>query len=117
MIRRIGPGSHSSEDHSEQCITRRLRPVKAPGGLVGFSLFRNSAFSVLCACAFTTFLGLFTMLTYITSSAFTFRISPNFAFYLVAVNFSAGVGRVACGILGDRFGEYSLPNSFRFIAD
>jgi nitrate/nitrite transporter NarK len=48
---------------------------------------------------------MFLVLTYISSSAIAFGISPNFAFYLVAIaNFSAGVGRVVSGILGDHFG-------------
>ncbi|KAJ7783965.1 major facilitator superfamily domain-containing protein [Mycena maculata] len=91
------------------CIARRLRPIKAPGGLFGLHVFRSSAFVVLCVAAFTLFLGLFTMSTYINSSAIVFGISPNFAFYLVAVvNFSAGVGRIVAGMLGDRFGAMNI---------
>jgi len=53
------------------------------------------------------------MLTYISSSAIVFGISPNFAFYLVAVaNFSAGVGRVVSGLLGDRFGAMNIITIF-----
>jgi nitrate/nitrite transporter NarK len=48
---------------------------------------------------------MFLVLTYITSSAIAFGISPNFAFYLVAIaNFSGGAGRLVSGILGDHFG-------------
>ncbi|KAJ7302260.1 hypothetical protein DFH08DRAFT_794599 [Mycena albidolilacea] len=76
------------------CIARRLSPVKAPGGLLGLHAFRSSALSVFGVCTFVTFLGLITMLTYISSSEIAFGISPNFAFYLVAIaNFSSGVGR------------------------
>ncbi|KAJ7879155.1 major facilitator superfamily domain-containing protein [Mycena leptocephala] len=91
------------------CIARRLHPVKAPGGLLGLHAFRGPAFSVFAVCAFLVLLGLFTMLTYISSSAIAFGISPNFAFYLVAIaNFSAGVGRVVSGILGDHFGAMNI---------
>ncbi|KAJ7327511.1 MFS general substrate transporter [Mycena albidolilacea] len=92
------------------CIARRLGPVKAPGGLLGLHAFRSSsALSVFGVCTFVTFLGLFTMLTYISSSAIAFGISPNFAFYLVAiVNFSSGIGRVSSGLLGDRFGAMNI---------
>ncbi|KAJ6540992.1 major facilitator superfamily domain-containing protein [Mycena vulgaris] len=94
---------------SNLCITRRLRPVKTAGGFFGLHVFRNSAFVVFCASTFASFLGLFTMLTYITSSAIVFGISPNFAFYLVAIaNFSAGVGRIVSGMLGDRFGPMNI---------
>jgi len=91
------------------CIARRISPVKAPGGLLGLYVFRSSAFTVLCISTFILFLGLFTTLVYITSSAIVFGISPNFAFYLVAiVNFSSGVGRIVAGILGDRFGAMNV---------
>ncbi|KAJ7208531.1 major facilitator superfamily domain-containing protein [Mycena pura] len=90
---------------SNLCVRRRLPPVKARGGLLGLHAFRNIPFSVLGIGAFLTLMGLFTMLTYISASAIAFGISPNFAFYLVAItNFSSGVGRVTSGILGDRFG-------------
>ncbi|KAF8217286.1 major facilitator superfamily domain-containing protein [Mycena galopus ATCC 62051] len=80
------------------CMARRLKPVKAPGGLLGIRAFRSSAFAVLGVCA----------------SAIAFGISPNFAFYLVAVgNFSSGVGRLTSGPLGDRFGEAYISSPLR----
>ncbi|KAF7350017.1 Mfs monocarboxylate transporter [Mycena venus] len=108
------------------CITRRLSPVKAPGGLLGLQTFRSSALSVSGVGTFVTLLGLFTsafalhsyhpyfvpnlckpsVLNHISSSAIAFGISPNFAFYLVAITtFSSEVGRVSSGLLGDRFGK------------
>jgi len=94
---------------SNLCIARRLPPVKAPGGLLGLHAFRNIPFSVFCVGGFFTLMGLFTMLTYINTSAIAFDISPNFAFYLVAiVNFSSGVGRVVSGMLGDRLGPMNI---------
>ncbi|KAJ7712357.1 MFS general substrate transporter [Mycena metata] len=95
---------------ANMCIARRLSPVKAPGGLLGLHAFRrSSALSVFAVCTFVTFLGLFAMSTYISSSAIAFGISPEFAFYLVAIaNFSGGVGRVSSGLLGDRFGPMNI---------
>ncbi|KAJ7493693.1 major facilitator superfamily domain-containing protein [Mycena latifolia] len=94
---------------SNVCVARRLPPVKAPGGWLGLRVFRYSPFSVFSLGTFVSFLGLFTMLTFITSSAIEFGLSPNFAFYLVAVvNISTGVGRVVSGILGDRFGAMNV---------
>ncbi|KAJ6552673.1 major facilitator superfamily domain-containing protein, partial [Mycena vulgaris] len=100
------------------CIARRLSPVKAPGGLLGLHAFRSSsALSVFGVCTFVTFLGFFTMPTYISSSAIAFGISPNFAFYLVAIaNFSSGVGRVTSGLLGDRFGAMNVMTTMTAIA-
>ncbi|KAJ7087163.1 MFS general substrate transporter [Mycena epipterygia] len=93
------------------CIAQPLpvRPVKASHSLLSFRVFRSGAFSLLCLSTVILFLGLFTILTYITSSAIAFGISPNFAFYLVAVvNFSSGVGRIVSGLLGDRYGSMNV---------
>ncbi|KAF8217349.1 MFS general substrate transporter [Mycena galopus ATCC 62051] len=99
------------------CMARRLKPVKAPGGLLGIRAFRSSAFSVLAVCAFLSFLGLNTMQIYLTSSAIAFGISTNFAFYLAAVgNFSSGVGRLTSGLLGDRFGAMNILTIMTAIA-
>ncbi|KAJ7730158.1 major facilitator superfamily domain-containing protein [Mycena metata] len=94
---------------SNLCIARRLPPVKAPGDVLGLHVFRNAAFSIFCVATLISLLGLFTMSTYISSSALAFGISPGFVFYLVAiVNFSAGVGRVISGLLGDRYGPMNI---------
>ncbi|KAJ6468783.1 hypothetical protein C8R45DRAFT_1017573 [Mycena sanguinolenta] len=88
------------------CIARRLPPVKTPGGILGLHVFGRNAFSAFCVCTFITFLGLFTMFTYISSSAVAFGISPNIAFYFASVaNFSSGIGRVTSGLLGERYGQ------------
>ncbi|KAJ7926475.1 MFS general substrate transporter [Mycena leptocephala] len=103
---------------ANMCIARRLSPVKAPGGLLGLHAFRSSsALSVFGVCTFVTFLGLLTMSTYISSSAIAFGISPDFAFYLVAIaNFSSGVGRVGSGLLGDWFGAMNIMTTMTAIA-
>ncbi|KAJ6468798.1 major facilitator superfamily domain-containing protein [Mycena sanguinolenta] len=99
------------------CIARRLPPVKTLGGILGLHVFGRNAFSAFCVCTFITFLGLFTMLTYISSSAIAFGISPNIAFYFVAVaNFSSGIGRVTSGLLGDRFGAMNIMTILTAVA-
>ncbi|KAF8143131.1 major facilitator superfamily domain-containing protein, partial [Mycena galopus ATCC 62051] len=91
------------------CIGRRLRPVKASGGMLGLHIFRNKTCSVFTLSGVISCLGVATMSTYITSSAIAFGMSPNLATYLLAiVNFSSGVGRVVSGLLGDRFGPMNI---------
>ncbi|KAF8190752.1 hypothetical protein K438DRAFT_1591977, partial [Mycena galopus ATCC 62051] len=68
-------------------------------------VFRNPAFAVYCAAHFVVSFGSFTVLIYIGSSAVAAGISRKFTFYWVAIiNASSGVGRVLCGLLGDRLG-------------
>ncbi|KAF7373923.1 MFS general substrate transporter [Mycena sanguinolenta] len=98
-------------------IARRLPPIKTPGGILGLHVFGRNAFSAFCICTVITDLGLFTMLAYIGSSAIAFGISPNIAFYIVAVtNFSSGIGHVASGLLGDRFGAMNIMTIFTAVA-
>ncbi|KAK7045204.1 MFS general substrate transporter [Favolaschia claudopus] len=98
-------------------IKRRLAPNKTPGGLLGLQTYHNIPFVVFNICSFITGLGLFTMLTYISSSAIEFGISPNFAFYLVAIiNFSSGIGRVTSGVLGDYYGPMNIMTIMTAIA-
>ncbi|KAJ7054654.1 major facilitator superfamily domain-containing protein [Mycena amicta] len=94
---------------SNACVARRLPPVKISGGILGLHAFRYLPFTLLTLGGFLTLLGLFTMLTYISSSAISFGINSNYAFYLVAItNFSSFFGRVFCGMLGDRFGPMNI---------
>lgn len=49
------------------------------------------------------------VLTYIDLSATTVGISPDFSFYLLSItNASSGFGRVACGVLADKFGALNV---------
>ncbi|KAJ7084676.1 MFS general substrate transporter [Mycena epipterygia] len=91
------------------CLTRRLPPHKAHGGLFGLHVFRSPAFSVYCLSCLITPLGAFTVGTYITTSAVSFGLSSNFAFYLVAIPNGASLfGAVAFGWLGDRLGAMNV---------
>ncbi|KAJ7917771.1 MFS general substrate transporter [Mycena leptocephala] len=91
------------------CVARRLSPTKAAGGLFGWHIFRNKAFSVYCAAHFAVTLGSFTVLIYIGSSAVAAGIPRNVAFYFVAIiNAGTGAGRIVWGLLGDRFGAMNV---------
>ena len=49
------------------------------------------------------------VLTYIEVGAIAVGISPGFAFYLLSItNASSGVGRVICGVLGDKLGALNV---------
>ncbi|KAJ7143953.1 MFS general substrate transporter, partial [Mycena epipterygia] len=91
------------------CLTRRLPPQKAHGGLFGLHVFRNAPFSVYCLSSLITPLGTFIIGAFITSSAISSGISSNFSFYLVAMHNGASLfGAVAFGFLGDRLGAMNV---------
>jgi MCP family monocarboxylic acid transporter-like MFS transporter 10 len=57
----------------------------------------------------TTDVSLLKVLTYIDLSATTIGISPKFSFYLLSIaNAGSGLGRIASGILGDKFGAITI---------
>ena len=57
----------------------------------------------------TTDVSLLTVLTYLDLSATTMGISPEFSFYLLSIaNAGSGLGRIASGILGDKFGAITI---------
>jgi len=86
-------------------LRRRLPPVNVSGGLFNLKAFKYLPFTVFVLAGFICFLGLYTVLTYIDSSAVFYGVSSNLAFYLVAIaNASSSIGRVVCGFLSDRTG-------------
>ncbi|KAJ7085070.1 MFS general substrate transporter [Mycena epipterygia] len=91
------------------CLTRRLPPQKARGGLLGLHVFRSAAFAVYCLSSLISSLGAFNGMLFITSSAVSFGLSSNFAFYLVAMHNGASLfGAVTFGFLGDRLGAMNV---------
>ncbi|KAJ6554599.1 major facilitator superfamily domain-containing protein, partial [Mycena capillaripes] len=106
------------------CLTRRLPPQKAPGGLFGLHVFRSAPFSVYCLSCLITSLGAFTgkyhttpsrcahifpVATYIATSAVLSGLSSNFAFYLIAIlNGSSLLGALGFGWVGDRLGALNI---------
>ncbi|KAF8584118.1 MFS general substrate transporter [Ramaria rubella] len=86
-------------------LRRRLPPVNVSGGLFNLRIFKYKPYTIYTISGFFTFLGLYTVLTYIDSSAAFYGVSPNLSFYLVAIaNASSSMGRVMSGIVSDRIG-------------
>ncbi|KAI0684837.1 MFS general substrate transporter [Cytidiella melzeri] len=97
-------------------LKRRL-PPKENRLPLSLSSFKNPAYLLFCAAGFTTFLGLYTVLTYISVGAVKSGISTDFAFYYVALANAGGViGRGILGRLGDRFGPLTVIAPSTFIA-
>ncbi|KAF8065358.1 major facilitator superfamily domain-containing protein [Lyophyllum atratum] len=91
---------------SNLLLKRRLPPSDVPGGLLNLAAFKSAPFTTYCASAFFTFLGLYTVLTYVSVSAVELGISASLSFYLVAIaNASSLFGRFAAGSLSDRWGK------------
>ncbi|EKM55121.1 uncharacterized protein PHACADRAFT_255517 [Phanerochaete carnosa HHB-10118-sp] len=98
-------------------LSRRLPPRDASGPFINLQAFRNPAYTFYCAAGFVTFLGLYTVLTYIDVSAAFVGLDPNFSFYLVSVaNAGSIVGRLAGGILADKYGALNVMIPATFIA-
>ncbi|KAE9398815.1 MFS general substrate transporter [Gymnopus androsaceus JB14] len=80
-------------------VGRTLTPKTSSGGLFNLAAFKSPAFSAYCASSFITFLGLYTVLTYIDVSASSIGIDDNFSFYLVSItNAASGFGRLTSGV-------------------
>ncbi|KAK7039111.1 hypothetical protein VNI00_010296 [Paramarasmius palmivorus] len=93
-------------------LARRLPPVHITGGLLNLKAFKSPAFSIYSLAIWVSFLGLYTVLTYIDISAINFGISPDFSFYLVSItNAASGFGRLSSAIMTDRLGpiNYYAP--------
>lgn len=94
---------------SNLTLKPRLPPKDVPGGLFNVRVFRSPAFTIYCFATLVAFLGIYTVLTYINTSAVLVGVSPDFAFYLVSIaNASSGPGRIATGIMADKFGPVNV---------
>ncbi|KAF8910907.1 MFS general substrate transporter [Gymnopilus junonius] len=102
---------------SNLLLKRRLAPRKVAGGLFNIRAFKSAAFTIYCLSGFFTFLGLYTVLTYVVVSATASGISPNFAFYYVAIaNASSLFGRYTSGNICDRVGPMNVIIPFTAVA-
>ncbi|KAI9460695.1 MFS general substrate transporter [Boletus coccyginus] len=98
-------------------LDRRLPPVNVKGGLFNWAALKNPAYAVYCISGAATFLGLYTVLTYIPISAAQVGVSNDFAFYLVAIaNGTSAFGRIAAGLLADRVGAINIMAPFTIVA-
>jgi len=86
-------------------LRTRLPPTKSKAGLFDTSIFKSAPYSFHVAGVFVTFLGMYTVLTYIDVAGVSFGLDPNFSFYLVSIaNAGSAVGRMGGGLLADRVG-------------
>ncbi|KAG8886899.1 hypothetical protein FRB98_000815 [Tulasnella sp. 332] len=98
-------------------VRRRLPPSNVSGGLFNLRAFRSAPYSLYVVASTVAFLGIYTCLTFIDTSAINVGLSADFAFYLVSIaNAGSGVGRIASGILSDRFGSLNVLIPFTVFA-
>lgn len=98
-------------------LKRRLPPVNVRGGLFNLKAFRNTAYTIFCIAGILAFLGLYTVLTYISVSAVAIGVSKNFAFYILAIaNGASTFGRLASGLMADKIGTLNTMAAFTAMA-
>ncbi|EKM55101.1 uncharacterized protein PHACADRAFT_93789 [Phanerochaete carnosa HHB-10118-sp] len=95
-------------------MTRSFPPTRNQPSLT-FKHFRIPAFSLYCAAGFVSYLGFYTVLTYIDGSSLAARQPDDFSFYLVAIaNAGSAAGRLFGGMSSDRFGPFNILASGTF---
>ncbi|KAF8452485.1 MFS general substrate transporter [Boletus edulis BED1] len=98
-------------------LDRRLPPQNVKGGLFNWTTLKNPAYAIYCISGVTTFLGLYTMLTYIPVSAVQVGIPNDFSFYFIAIaNGTSAFGRILAGLLADRVGAINVMCPFIVVA-
>lgn len=98
-------------------LKRRLPATNTRGGLFNIRAFKSAPFTIYCLSAFFTFLGLYTVLTYVDIGALELGISSSLSFYLVAIaNASSLFGRLSSGMLTDRYGAANIMIPFTTVA-
>ncbi|EEB89865.1 hypothetical protein MPER_11994 [Moniliophthora perniciosa FA553] len=98
-------------------LARRLPPKNVKGGLFNWSLFKSAPFTVYTMGAFFTYLGLYTVLTYIDVAALSVGVSPDLSFYLLSIaNASSGLGRLTAALLTDKIGPLNFIAPTTFLA-
>ncbi|KAI0080541.1 MFS general substrate transporter [Panus rudis PR-1116 ss-1] len=90
-------------------VARRFPPKKELGPFFDLSAFKYMPYTIWCMAGFVSFLGLYTVLTYIDISAVAKGIPSDFSFYLVSIaNAASGVGRLCGGLAADRLGPINV---------
>ncbi|PBK73129.1 MFS general substrate transporter [Armillaria solidipes] len=98
-------------------MRRRLPPANASGGILNLKAFTNAPYTLWCLSTFTAYLGIYTVLIYISVSATAYGVSPDIAFYLVPiVNATSGIGRIVARICADRFSALDYFGPMTIIA-
>ncbi|KAF9448292.1 MFS general substrate transporter [Macrolepiota fuliginosa MF-IS2] len=95
----------------------RLPPVNVKGGLLNPAAFKDPPYTLYCISSFITFLGIYTVLTYVNVSATQLGSAPDFAFYFVAfANASSLFGRWTAGLIADKVGPMNVMIPFTFFS-
>ncbi|KAI0260447.1 MFS general substrate transporter [Gloeopeniophorella convolvens] len=90
-------------------MKRRLPPKVIPGGTFNLRQFRSMAFCLFILGGFLSYLGLYTVLTFINSSAPSQGIPTGMSPYLVSIaSVGLAAGRVVGGWLADRTGPLTV---------
>ncbi|KAK0226953.1 major facilitator superfamily domain-containing protein [Armillaria nabsnona] len=98
-------------------LKRRLPPVNVSGGILNLKAFKSAPYTIWCIANFIAFLGLYTVLTYISVSAAAYGVSADISFYMVSIaNASSGIGRIVAGIFIDRIGAVNYFGPMTIIA-
>ncbi|TDL24029.1 MFS general substrate transporter [Rickenella mellea] len=98
-------------------LERRLKPVNISGGMFNPKVFRSRSFTLYAISTFVSFLGLYTVLTYVDVSASATGIPETFSLYLVSIaNAGSFFGRLAAGLLADYTGALNIIIPFTTIA-
>ncbi|EMD38105.1 hypothetical protein CERSUDRAFT_82329 [Gelatoporia subvermispora B] len=96
---------------------RRLPPRKRSGPFFNPRAFKSPAYTYYTISTFVSFLGLYTLLTYVDVSAEFAGVDPNFSFYLLSIaNAGSAIGRVGGGVLSDIVGALNIMIPATFVA-
>ncbi|CAE6453928.1 unnamed protein product [Rhizoctonia solani] len=86
-------------------LRRRLPPKKVSGGLLNLQAFLHLPYTIYVLASVVSFLGLYTVLTYLEVYAIEIGLPEDFSFYMIPIANAASLfGRVGSGIVSDRIG-------------
>ncbi|KAF8753500.1 Monocarboxylate [Rhizoctonia solani] len=92
-------------DRGHSYLASRLPPKKVSGGLLNLKAFLHIPYSIYVLASVVSFLGLYTVLTYLEVYATEIGLPEDFAFYMIPIANAASLfGRVGSGVVSDRIG-------------
>ncbi|KAF9262353.1 MFS general substrate transporter [Marasmius fiardii PR-910] len=91
-------------------LKQRTVPKRtATGGFLSFGCLKSPPYTIYCFATFTVFLGFYTLLTYVATTATALGVPKQLASYYVSIsNGSSGLGRIFAGLVADRFGALNV---------
>ncbi|CAE6362982.1 unnamed protein product [Rhizoctonia solani] len=86
-------------------LRRRLPPKKVSGGLLNLKAFLHIPYTIYVLASVVSFLGLYTVLTYLEVYGTEIGLPEDFAFYMIPIANAASLfGRVGSGVVSDHIG-------------